>query len=319
MATTLTPTQRYATGALLELTLRQAQIHQCAHLGGSEPDDEEHASSASSSASSDAASDTDLWMQDSRDLLRPVFRFATAVYVDMTDGRQDHALAVERVAPELADLRIELCPIHMSEGCFWMIYFVLMDPRLTKEDAEILSTLQVGLQMGDQVVGGSNHNLNVVSMDGLCMRKEGIITDLHILRLRSVATSTEEFEGIWRRVKQSHIKSYSHRYPTPYMASGSTAPYWFSIKRASAYIIIRASYDVDMTDGRQDHALAVERVAPELADLRIELYPIHMSEGCFWMIYFVLMDPRLTKEDAEILSTLQNQFFKVAHVMLMRT
>ncbi|GJN17551.1 hypothetical protein PR202_gb04628 [Eleusine coracana subsp. coracana] len=236
MATTLTPMQCYATGALLELTLRQTQIHQCAHLGdggGSEPDDEER-------ASSDAASDTDLWMQDSCGLLRPVFRFLeiepkawvgleemasspeakhhiralcnelnccylpddfsemlfifnsvaqsdndAIADVDMTDGRQDHALAVERVAPELADLRIELCPIHMREGCFWMIYFVLMDPRLTKEDAEILSTLQG---------------------------------------------------------ETKPIKSYSHRYPTPYMASGSTAPYWFSIKRASAYIIIRASY-----------------------------------------------------------------------------
>ncbi|GJN17510.1 hypothetical protein PR202_gb04583 [Eleusine coracana subsp. coracana] len=121
MATTLTPMQRYATGALLELTLRQTQIHQCAHLGdggGSEPDDKER-------ASSDAASDTDLWMPDSCGLLRPVFRPCTS-----------------SVAPELADLRIELCPIHMREGCFWMIYFVLMDPRLTKEDAEILSTLQ---------------------------------------------------------------------------------------------------------------------------------------------------------------------------------
>jgi len=27
--------------------------------------------------------------------------------------------------------------------------------------------------------------------------------------------------------------------------------------------------------------LAVEGAAPELADLRIELYPSHMSEGCF--------------------------------------
>ncbi|KAK3148598.1 hypothetical protein QOZ80_3BG0296980 [Eleusine coracana subsp. coracana] len=76
MATTLTPTQRYAAGALLALALRQAQIHQCARLGGSEPDDEERASSASSSsASSDAASDADLWTHDSRGLLRPVFRF----------------------------------------------------------------------------------------------------------------------------------------------------------------------------------------------------------------------------------------------------
>jgi len=36
-----------------------------------------------------------------------------------------------------------------------------------------------------------------------------------------------------------------------------------------------------MTDAQQDQVLAVEGAAPELADLRIELYPSHMSEGCF--------------------------------------
>lgn len=61
----------------------------------------------------------------------------------MTDAQQDHALAVESLAPELADLRIELCPSHMSEGCFWKIYFVLLHPKLRKDDAEILSTPQV--------------------------------------------------------------------------------------------------------------------------------------------------------------------------------
>ncbi|XP_051196577.2 uncharacterized protein [Lolium perenne] len=61
---------------------------------------------------------------------------------DMTDAQQDHALAVESVAPELADLRIELCPGHISEGCFWKIYFVLLHPKLTKEAADLLSTPQ---------------------------------------------------------------------------------------------------------------------------------------------------------------------------------
>ncbi|TVU48639.1 hypothetical protein EJB05_08280, partial [Eragrostis curvula] len=80
MATTLTPTQRYAAGALLALALRQAQIHQSVPLGGSpaaDADDEERASSASgsSSASSDAASDAELWTHESRGLLRPIFRF----------------------------------------------------------------------------------------------------------------------------------------------------------------------------------------------------------------------------------------------------
>ncbi|KAG8090007.1 hypothetical protein GUJ93_ZPchr0011g28237 [Zizania palustris] len=62
---------------------------------------------------------------------------------DMTDAQQDHALAVESVAPELADLRIELCPSHMGEGFFWKIYFILLHPKLSKEDAELLSTPQI--------------------------------------------------------------------------------------------------------------------------------------------------------------------------------
>ncbi|XP_022741153.1 uncharacterized protein LOC111292823 [Durio zibethinus] len=62
---------------------------------------------------------------------------------DMSDAQQEHALAVERLAPRLAALRIELCPGYMSEGCFWMIYFVLLHPRLNKHDAELLSTPQI--------------------------------------------------------------------------------------------------------------------------------------------------------------------------------
>jgi hypothetical protein len=83
-AALLTPTQRYAAGALLALALRQAQIHQSVILGApSSAADDERASSASggSSGSSggsgeDAADDAGLWTHDSRGLLRPVFRFA---------------------------------------------------------------------------------------------------------------------------------------------------------------------------------------------------------------------------------------------------
>ncbi|GAB2282727.1 hypothetical protein Dimus_017266 [Dionaea muscipula] len=62
---------------------------------------------------------------------------------DMSDVQQEHALAVERFAPRLAALRIELCPGYMSEGSFWKIYFVLVHPRLSKEDALLLSTPQI--------------------------------------------------------------------------------------------------------------------------------------------------------------------------------
>ncbi|CAI9103753.1 OLC1v1002294C2 [Oldenlandia corymbosa var. corymbosa] len=38
------------------------------------------------------------------------------------------------------------------------------------------------------------------------------------------------------------FKPFTHRYPTPYRASNSTAPFWYSIKRGPAYIIVLASY-----------------------------------------------------------------------------
>lgn len=62
---------------------------------------------------------------------------------DLSDAQQEHALAVERLAPELAALRTELCLGYMSEGSFWKIYFVLVHPRLSKQDAEVLATPQI--------------------------------------------------------------------------------------------------------------------------------------------------------------------------------
>uniref|UniRef100_A0A0D6QRV7 BSD domain-containing protein n=1 Tax=Araucaria cunninghamii TaxID=56994 RepID=A0A0D6QRV7_ARACU len=62
---------------------------------------------------------------------------------DMSDVQQEHALAVESYVPSLSALRIDLCPGYMSENRFWMIYFVLIHPRLSKEDALLLSTPQV--------------------------------------------------------------------------------------------------------------------------------------------------------------------------------
>ncbi|CAJ2643879.1 unnamed protein product [Trifolium pratense] len=61
----------------------------------------------------------------------------------MSDVQRDHAVVVERLAPRLAALRIELCPCHMSESYFWKVYFVLLHSRLNKQDSEILSTPQV--------------------------------------------------------------------------------------------------------------------------------------------------------------------------------
>ncbi|GAA0161201.1 hypothetical protein LIER_17568 [Lithospermum erythrorhizon] len=61
----------------------------------------------------------------------------------ISDSQYKHALAIERCVPSLAALRIELCPVHMSEGYFWMVYFVLLHSRLNKNDADQLSSAEL--------------------------------------------------------------------------------------------------------------------------------------------------------------------------------
>ena len=40
----------------------------------------------------------------------------------------------------------------------------------------------------------------------------------------------------------STFKPYLHRYMTPYLASKSSSPMWYAVRRASAHIIVLSSY-----------------------------------------------------------------------------
>jgi len=61
----------------------------------------------------------------------------------MTEAQQEHANAVKHEAATLGALYTELCPDIISNGRFWQIYFVLLHSRLSKQDADLLSTPQV--------------------------------------------------------------------------------------------------------------------------------------------------------------------------------
>ncbi|KAL6518479.1 hypothetical protein OROGR_018981 [Orobanche gracilis] len=83
-ASILTPTQKYAAGALFALALHRAQIHQTSPLGspfrqgedGDGYDGDRSEGCVSSSSSGDAVSDDpQLWVHPSSGLLRPVFKF----------------------------------------------------------------------------------------------------------------------------------------------------------------------------------------------------------------------------------------------------
>ncbi|XP_043721314.1 uncharacterized protein LOC122668833 [Telopea speciosissima] len=62
---------------------------------------------------------------------------------EMSEAQLEHASSVEDLAPSLAALRVRLCPSHMNEGQFWLIYFTLLHPRLNEHDSKLLSTPQV--------------------------------------------------------------------------------------------------------------------------------------------------------------------------------
>ncbi|MBA0782524.1 hypothetical protein Gotri_000401 [Gossypium trilobum] len=67
------------------------------------------------------------------------------------------------------------------------------------------------------------------------------------------------------------FKPYMHRYHVPYQASNSTAPFWYSIKRASAYIIVLSSYS------------AYGKYTPQYKWLEEELPKVNRSETP-WLI-----------------------------------
>ncbi|KAM7262483.1 hypothetical protein ACFE04_000166 [Oxalis oulophora] len=67
------------------------------------------------------------------------------------------------------------------------------------------------------------------------------------------------------------FKPFRTRYRTPYRAAGSTSPFWYSIKRASAHIIVLASYS------------AYGKYTPQYAWLEAELPKVNRTETP-WLI-----------------------------------
>lgn len=60
----------------------------------------------------------------------------------MSDIQREHTAAIEKMMPNMAALRREICKT-VDEDIFWMIYFILLLPRLNDYDAELLSTPEV--------------------------------------------------------------------------------------------------------------------------------------------------------------------------------
>lgn len=60
---------------------------------------------------------------------------------DMSDHQRSHAATIEDLVPSIVTLR-QSCS-HLNDGQFWMIYFILLLPRLNETDMELLSTSEI--------------------------------------------------------------------------------------------------------------------------------------------------------------------------------
>lgn len=64
------------------------------------------------------------------------------------------------------------------------------------------------------------------------------------------------------------FKPYTHRYHVPYKTSQSSSPLWYSIKRASAYIIVLSSYSAYGTCWFGDEGIELQ----SKTELKVEFY-----------------------------------------------
>ncbi|XP_024931656.1 uncharacterized protein LOC107428155 [Ziziphus jujuba] len=76
----------------------------------------------------------------------------------MSDAMREHATTIEESIPDFAALRQRLCN-SMKEAKFWMIYFILLVPRLHGHDLELLSTPEI-LEARDVLLRKIQNNRN---------------------------------------------------------------------------------------------------------------------------------------------------------------
>ncbi|PWA50372.1 BSD domain-containing protein [Artemisia annua] len=61
---------------------------------------------------------------------------------NMSDVQKDHASAIEQLVPDLTTLKHKMLNC-MSGQQFWLIYFILLIPRLNEDDSRLLSTPEI--------------------------------------------------------------------------------------------------------------------------------------------------------------------------------
>ncbi|KAK2644912.1 hypothetical protein Ddye_020107 [Dipteronia dyeriana] len=70
------------------------------------------------------------------------FPLSLANDFEMSNAQREHTTTIERLVPSFMDLRIKLRS-YLGDSQFWMIYFILLLPRLDEQDFDLLSTAKI--------------------------------------------------------------------------------------------------------------------------------------------------------------------------------
>jgi len=174
---------------------------------------------------------------------------------DMSDVQQEHALAVERLIPNLASLRLELCPGYISDGQFWKIYFLLLHPQLSKEDALLLTTPQI-LEARALLSKVSQRRDNARSINA----GRSLGSPERKILLMPHEQSFEHFSPVADTIeKEDSFKSVSLETVAPVIANNSEGNYHFSSQRdLSDHIASTEDVEHDDEDAEVDNWLQEE-------------------------------------------------------------
>ncbi|OMO81237.1 hypothetical protein CCACVL1_12524 [Corchorus capsularis] len=75
--------------------------------------------------------------------------------------------------------------------------------------------------------------------------------------------------------------------------------------------------DFKMSEAQREHAENIEHLVPSVEALKVNLQH-HMGEERFWMIYFILLLPRLNERDFELLSTPEARVVETRDALLQK-
>ncbi|THF98005.1 hypothetical protein TEA_007554 [Camellia sinensis var. sinensis] len=115
----------------------------------------------------------------------------------MSDAQKEHASTVEDLVPNFAALRHQTCS-SLSEEKFWMIYFILLLPRLHEHDAKLLSTPEI-VEARQILLQKLYENRNVIGSlraawccQGLpAMKEESRKNDDHVVLVKDYRSKVE--------------------------------------------------------------------------------------------------------------------------------